>query len=188
MRHEKDKHIAELQKRGKYDMDLDSTSQQTAQDLKDAWKEEFAKTQLGSRITQADRQNDTKSLNRQLEENLVLLVEQQMGDKGHLLLPQGKREEGETLRQTAERVLRKTCGDKVNVQFYGNAPCGFYKYKYPVSQREDAVGAKVFFFRSIYRTGQVDEKVSSKFEWLNKTDLQTKLKGSYAESVSQFLL
>ena len=190
MRHEKDQLVAELHKKGKLE-DMDVVVQQTAQDLKDAWKEESSQYQLQSRLTEADKKNDTKSLNRKLEDTLILFVEQQIGQGKHLLLPQSKRLDGETLRQTAERVVREKCGDdSINTVFYGNAPCGFYKYKYPISERKEGiVGAKVFFFRATYKSGHLhSDKVKAKYEWLDKLEMQSKLKGQYADSVSQFLL
>lgn len=186
IRDEKDKLIAQLTQKGNYD-DVESALQQTAQDLKDAWRDEFQKCQLNSRTTEADRKNDVKSTNRKLEETLILLVEQKLGNQKHMLLPQGKRQNGETMRQTAERVLKENCGDNIEVMFYGNAPCGFYKWKYPSDQRGECVGAKVFFYRSAYKKGQINEK-QSKFEWLDKEELQGKLKTQYAASVSQFVL
>lgn len=185
MREEKDKMIADLQQKGKLDVDMDVAVQQTAQDLKDAWKEEIGCFQLNDRTTEADRKNDTKSLNRKLEDTLVLLVEQQLGQERHLLLPQGKRDAGETMRQTAERVLRERCGDGIEVTFYGNAPCGFYKYKYPKAERKETVGAKIFFYRSMHRRGNI---TGANFEWLDKAELQTKVKPAYSSTVSQLIL
>lgn len=186
IRDEKDKLITQLTQKGNLD-DVESALQQTAQDLKDAWRDEFQKFQLNSRVTEADRKNDVKSTNRKLEETLILLVEQKLGNQKHMLLPQGKRQDGETMRQAAERVLKDNCGDDVEVMFYGNAPCGFYKWKYPSDQRGECVGAKVFFYRSAYKKGLINEK-QSKFEWLDKEELQGKLQRQYAESVSQFVL
>lgn len=186
VRDEKDKLITQLTQKGNYD-DVESTLQQTAQDLKDVWRDEFQKFQLNSRVTEADRKNDVKSTDRKLEDTLILLVEQKLGNQTHMLLPQGKRLDGETMRQTAERVLKENCGDEIEVMFYGNAPCGFYKWKYPADQRGETVGAKLFFYRSAYKKGRVNEK-QSKFEWLDKQELQGKLQKQYAESVSQFVL
>lgn len=47
--------------------------------------------------------------------------------------------------QTAERVLKETCGEKISGTFLGNAPVGYLKYKYPPAQqdKEGVVGAKV---------------------------------------------
>lgn len=193
MREQKDRIIADLQQKGKLEVDMDQAVQQTAQDLKDAWKEELSQFQLNDRQTEADRRKDTASLSRRLEDTLVLLVEHKLGNESHMLLPQGKRTGGETMRQTAERVLREHCGDQMQVTFYGNAPCGFYKYKYPKTERADgSVGAKVFFYRSALQSGNVaaatDKEIRPNFAWLEKTELAAKLKPAYAASVTQLIL
>lgn len=143
---------------------------------------------MGSRTTAADQINDVKSTDRKLENTLVLLTEQQIGTKQHFILPQGKRNEGETLRQTAERVLKTSCGNSLNVHFWGNAPIAFYKYNYPTEQNE-SIGAKIFFFRAIYNSGNVDQKLC-KFEWLDKDEALDKLKNyrKYIRSVKPLLL
>lgn len=186
MRDEKDKLIAQLTQKSNFD-DVDTALQQTAQDLKDAWRDELQKFQLSPRTTEADRKNNLKSTNRKLEETLILLVQQKLGNQKHLLLPQGKRQDGETMRQTAERVLKENCGDDIQVKFYGNAPCGFYKWKYPSDQRDGSVGAKLFIYRSTYTKGGINEK-KTEFEWLDKEELLGKVNKQYAQSVSQLLL
>lgn len=191
--------IADLQQKGKLDVDMDVAIQQTAQDLKDSWKEELAQFQFSDRRTEADRTKDTRSLDRKLEETLVLLVRQQIGTEQLLLLPQGVRHEGETLRQTAERVLRERCGDQIEAIVYGNAPCGFYKYKYPKAARSESIGAKVFFYRAGYRSGSVHvsgaeakkgnkEPQQQPFEWLDRSELLGRVPASYSASLSQFIL
>ncbi|XP_062544208.1 large ribosomal subunit protein mL46 [Armigeres subalbatus] len=188
IRKEVEKRQAELLKAGKIDLDSEALKQ-TAQDLEDAYNDEFGKFSPAPRVTEADKKNDQKSLNRKLEETLVLLTEQKLGDKVHLLLPQGKHSAGESLRQTAERALKENAGDGLKVTFYGNAPVGFYKYKYPSATRQEAVGAKVFFFRCALNPGsqhQVDQKVN--FKWLVQSELEQTLQEPYYNSVSQFLL
>ncbi|KAI8118775.1 mitochondrial, 39S ribosomal protein L46 [Lucilia cuprina] len=188
LQHERDLKQAELLKKGQLEVDLDeSASKQTAQDLKDAYIEELNKFKVAPRTTADDAAKNVVSTNIHLDETLYLLVEHKLGSKNHLLLPQGLRLDGETMRQAAERVLREKCGDKMSVQFYGNAPCGFYKYKYPAAARDQSVGAKVFFFRASLKNGNVDQTISKKYEWLEKEALSGKLNSSYSESIQKFL-
>ncbi|XP_001865107.2 39S ribosomal protein L46, mitochondrial [Culex quinquefasciatus] len=189
LRKETEKRQAELLKAGKIDLDSEALKQ-TAQDLEDAYNDELSKFKPAPRLTEADRKGDLCSLERKLEETLVLLAEQKLGGKSYFLLPQGQLGAGETsLRQTAERVLRETVGDSLQVTFYGNAPVGFYKYKYPAAAKRDAVGAKVFFFRCVLKEGSpnVGEK-SVKVQWLDQGELAKTLQEPYYRSVSQFLL
>lgn len=46
-----------------------------------------------------DKKKNMKSLKRRLSKHLVLVTNQCLGDKKHFLLPQGIRQDGETLRQ-----------------------------------------------------------------------------------------
>ncbi|KAH8275020.1 hypothetical protein KR018_010072 [Drosophila ironensis] len=193
LKHERELLQAELIRKGKVQVELeDGGAKQTAQDLKDAYVEELRKFQLGSRTTPDDAANKTVSTDRCLEETLYLLVQQELGPQKHLLLPQGRRQEGETMRQTAERVLREQCGQDLQVLFYGNAPVGFHKYKYPSNQRKESVGAKVFFYRASLRAGQVNRSSTDRkveYEWLPKEAMNGKLtNAAYAESINKFLL
>lgn len=192
VRHEKELIQSELIKRGEIDLDLDAdTTKQTAQDFEDACVDELNKfqSQFAPRITEADKKNDFRSLSRKLDESLVFLVKQQLGKDKHLILPQGRWIEGETMRQTAERVLREITGGKLLVSFYGNAPCGFFKYKYPRDSRKESVGAKIFYYRAALRKNQpqiLDSKLA--FEWRSKIELEKVLKEPYLNSVSQLLI
>ncbi|KAG5673125.1 hypothetical protein PVAND_003199 [Polypedilum vanderplanki] len=186
LRKEKDIRQAELIKSGKLDKDseTEAVSLQTAQDFEDASNEELAKFLTAPRITEDDKKNNLKSLNRKLDDALMLLVDEKIGNDSRLLLPQGKWLEGETLRQTAERIVREKFGTDLKVQFYGSAPVGFYKFKYTSSQNE-SVGGKVFFFRAIYKSGNIpDSKL--KYEWLSGEELKGKVRDSYYKSVESF--
>lgn len=46
-----------------------------------------------------DKKNNIASLNRKLNKHLVLVTNQNLGSKDYYLLPQGIRQDGETLRQ-----------------------------------------------------------------------------------------
>lgn len=188
IRHERDLLMAERLKKGDVELDLDESVKQTAQDAKDAYKEELKKFQFASRTTEADSKGDRKSLERKLDETLMLLVEQTVGEKKHFLLPQGLRNEGETLRETADRVIREKCGDSLSARIYGNSPVGFYKYKYPSGHRQNAVGAKVFFYRAVVNDNSGPINTPSTFEWLTKAEMDGKLPSDYSKSVHTFVL
>lgn len=191
IRHERDLLMAEKLKKGDMELDLDETIKQTAQDMEDAYADELKKFEFAPRRTDADKQKDHKSLDRQLDQTLVLLVEQQIGNQKHYMLPQGPHQPGETLRETAERVIKEQCGDNSVVQVYGNSPVGFYKYKYPVNQRKVSVGAKIFFYRSVLSNTVNDKtlKIQSGFEWLTSSELKSKpIPSEYLNSVRSFVL
>lgn len=188
IRREKDIRQQELIKAGKLEIELDSDAKslQTAQDVEDMNKEELEKFKFAPRETEDDKNNNVKSLNRKLDETLMLLCSDTVGKADAFILPQAQWAEGETLRQTAERIVKEKFGSELKVQFYGHAPCGFYKYKYKSEGRSEAVGAKTFFYRAAYKAGNVHDK-NAKFEWVNEEQLKGKVRTSYYDSVSQFL-
>lgn len=188
IRHERDLLMAEKLKKGDMELDLDETVKQTAQDMKDAYKEELKKFTFASRKTEADSKQETSSIERKLDETLLLLVEQNIGNQKHMLLPQGLRNEGETLREAADRVVKEKCGT-VAAKVCGNAPIGFYKYKYPSEQRKSAVGAKIFFYRAVLDDqSNQSQEIPSKYEWLTKSEIPAKLPAEYLKSVQSFVL
>lgn len=63
----------------------------------------------------ADADQDLTSSERCLADSLVLLAEQQVAGEPLWLLPQARWQEGETLRQTAERALASLPG---NLDFF----------------------------------------------------------------------
>lgn len=184
LRHENDKVQAELLKNESVDVDMDAVSKITAQDFEDASTEEFAKFKFAAIETEADKKGNKSSPDRCLERHLVLLTKFKLGQEIKNLLPQGPRKEGETLRQTAERILKEHCGTDLNVQFLSNAPCGFYKYKYP-TEIDGKVGAKVFFYYANYKSGNVSK---SEANWLTRKEMKDILPEKYRKSVQDFLI
>ncbi|XP_002738570.1 large ribosomal subunit protein mL46-like [Saccoglossus kowalevskii] len=163
----------------------------TAADLEDLGTEELSHFTPASKTTESDEKNDLKSLERKLSEKLYLLVKCKLGKNSVWLLPQGRREDGESMRETAERVLASHCGDIIKAQFSGNAPCGFYKYKFPTESRSDeAVGAKVFFYKARLLDGNVLDAndVTEDYVWVSSKELPHYLKPSYMKSIEQFLI
>lgn len=192
VRHDKDVKKMEILKSGKvtnFD-DIDQTSNLTAQDYVDKNREELTSFKFASRLTKADENNDKTCLNRKLDQNLILVTKQKLGNKDYWILPQGLWNNGETLKATAERTLKKLCGNNVNVRFYSNAPCGYYKYKYPKEKREqsDVEGAKIFFFKATLLDRHIDEKdMETDYEWATVQELNNKLIQSYMKNVKLFL-
>lgn len=169
---------------------LDQVVNQTAQDYTDKNKEELLNFKFASRITDADTKDDKKSLKRRLEENLILVIKQKLGHEDFWILPQGLWTNGETLKGAAERTLKELCGNNINVQFYGNAPCGFYKYKYPKEKREQSgiEGAKIFFFKATLLNGNVDKNDTwTDYEWATVQELNNRLIQPYMKNVKLFL-
>lgn len=158
-----------------------------AQDLEDAWEQKLKKFQPAPRV-RADKDMDFTSADRCLDDLLVLLAEQQVGSEKLWLLPQSQWQEGETLRQTAERALA-SLPVGFEATFLGNAPCGVYKYKLPkVARTENFVGTKVFFFKAILSKATSPEAPNAPFLWLKKCELQTYLKPAYLQKVERFIL
>ncbi|TGZ53104.1 large ribosomal subunit protein mL46 [Temnothorax longispinosus] len=178
----------EREEKQKKSTDVDDTDilVQTAQDFEDSYQEEFKNFKFAPRVTKFDEQNVTSSLKRKLDKNLLLLVQQKVGDLHYWIPPQDIRKEGETMRQTAERILQETCGATIKVKFYGNAPIGFYKYKYPKKLCEQgSYGAKIFYFLAKYMDGDITNNV--KYQWLDHEELQKVLPTEVQHSISQFM-
>ncbi|KAG8001348.1 39S ribosomal protein L46 [Nibea albiflora] len=176
------------------------------QDLEDSWEQNFKRvcvdfapqsqrdTVVVKRLTAlfsclADVDENLTSPERCLADSLLLLVEQQVGGRKMWLLPQTQWQEGETLRQTAERALSSLSGAGFKATFLGNAPCGVYKSKLPKAIRtESSVGTKVFFFKAVLSDSSRPAVPTSPFLWVTKSELQRYLKPAYMEKVDRFVL
>lgn len=184
----KDLIYTEQLKKGGKELDSDQMVIQTAQEFEDNCEEELKKFKFAPRITEEDTKGDKTSTNRRLSNSLLLTVKKELGKSSPWVLPQGTRQEGETMRQAAERVLRESCGDGIQAKFMGNAPCGFYKYRYPKSaQKAPAVGMKIFFFKAQLLNGNVSKKVCPDYQWLAQDELGI-LPDDYFQSVRMFLV
>lgn len=143
--------------------DLEQATKATAQDFEDSSLEELSKFKFAFRtdselllvhqwcginrdFTVSEQSDvDLKNHDRLMTSHLILLVKQKFGSENHWALPQTTRRDDETMRQAAERALVETAGPKLNSLMLGNAPVGFYKYKYPkdVRGKSGVEGAKV---------------------------------------------
>ncbi|XP_029986740.1 large ribosomal subunit protein mL46 isoform X2 [Sphaeramia orbicularis] len=159
-----------------------------AQDLEDSWEQKLKTFQPAPRVRD-DLDKNLNSVERCLADSLVLLAEQQVGGEKIWLLPQTQWQEGETLRQTAERALASLPAAGFKATFLGNAPCGVYKYKLPKAARtENSVGTKVFFFKAILSDSSPSTAPNKSIMWLKKSELERYLKPAYFMKVNRFIL
>nr|XP_018898274.1 PREDICTED: 39S ribosomal protein L46, mitochondrial [Bemisia tabaci] len=161
-----------------------------SQDFIDKNTAELNNLQAAPRTTEADKNKDVKSLDRCLDSRLLLVIKKKLGNKSLWHLPQDVNREDETLRQTAERIVKETFGDGLNVKLRGNAPAGYYKYKYKQAPEEtdQPVGAKVFFYKAKYLNGGFEPKNFEDFQWATMEELKTLLIPPYYKDVSMFLI
>ncbi|KAL4563769.1 hypothetical protein LXL04_027814 [Taraxacum kok-saghyz] len=126
------------------------------------------------RITEADKINDKKSLQRALDRRLYLLL---YGDsygtpKGQDVwhFPEKVYKSEETLRKCAESALESVIGDLSHTYFVGNAPMGHIAMP-PTDKKKDTPSFKRFIFKSqVIATNKVDIK-SKDFVWVTKDEL-----------------
>ncbi|XP_027707875.1 39S ribosomal protein L46, mitochondrial [Vombatus ursinus] len=161
-----------------------------AQDLEDTWEQTFLQFKPQPRVTEADQKNDRTSLHRKLDQNLVLLVKEKLGDQETWILPHVEWQAGETLRGTAERALATLSQNSVQAKFLGNAPCGYYKFKFPQAFRtENIIGAKVFFFKALLQSGNLSQaRKKDDHAWVSKEELGDYLKPKYLAQVRRFFM
>jgi large subunit ribosomal protein L46 len=144
-----------------------------------------------SRVTEADKTNDRRSLERRLQDSLFLIVRRNRNDFAWQF-PQGKVLESETLRGAADRVLQRTGQVDTavspavssiallpdNAWMVSNSPVGHYQYAYsgPVKEKRQQFGAKVFFTRAQYTGGclqpiKVSKKLYKDFAWIARDEV-----------------
>ncbi|XP_067141057.1 large ribosomal subunit protein mL46 [Centruroides vittatus] len=196
LRHIEDAKYAEKIKKSEDDIDLDAATKQTAQEFEDVSSEELQKFKAAPIITEADKKNCQHSLNRKLRNSLLLIIKQKLGNDYRWLLPQSVRREDENLRETAERIVKEMCQDKLQITMMGNAPAGHYKYKYPKAERNHGIlGAKVFFFKAQVRKGEITKEELLQqnpnvkdYCWATRSELKEKLHPDYLKAVQSFLI
>ena len=123
---------------------------------------------LMNRETDADRANDTKSMERKLAEALYLLVKPTPADPWQL--PRSPIDgDDEYLREACERVIAEQCGEELYTYIMGNAPVGFWDTNSGTDLRRE------FFMKAIivdlYNSGPVDPSLTGDHIWVSKEEL-----------------
>ncbi|KAK9684723.1 hypothetical protein RND81_10G227800 [Saponaria officinalis] len=128
--------------------------------------------QPAPRITEADKSNDRRSLERALDRRLYLLLHGPSsgspGEKPVWHFPEKPYENEETLRKCAESALKSVLGDLTHTYFVGNAPMGHMNVS---TEKTDLNPRKQrFFFKSqVIASNKFD--VSGDYVWVTKDEL-----------------
>ncbi|KAF9136122.1 54S ribosomal protein L17 mitochondrial [Mortierella sp. 14UC] len=152
-----------------------------------------AKIQFNDRITDADRKNDVRSLERALARTLYLIVKKPR-DQHTWQFPQGGVRVCENLQEATGRELSEECGSNMDLWFVGRVPIGHYQYNFPKdfvakSDTPTVKGAKVFFMKAHIFAGQVqvDNKEIVDFAWVTKQEMKDYVAPEYYEAVKDML-
>ncbi|KAI9485840.1 MAG: 39S mitochondrial ribosomal protein L46-domain-containing protein [Benjaminiella poitrasii] len=144
------------------------------------------KAELLDRVTKADRENDTKSLDRALQRTLYLVVKNSNDPANPWQFPEGPVDASEYLHEAAERTLKEQCGADMDTWFVGRQPIGIYKQS--STRGQDNSGIKTFFMKAHVYAGQVKpSKGVSDFAWLTKDELANALSSDYYKTVKDSL-
>lgn len=127
------------------------------------------------RITEADKNNDKRSLKRALDRRLYLLI---LGPtygapSGNPIwhFPEKIYESEETLRKCAESALTSIIGDLSHTYFVGNAPMG-HMIQQPLDKTQELAQFKRFFFKSqVIATNKFDISKCEDYVWVTKDEL-----------------
>eukprot|EP00596_Hydrurales_sp_CCMP1899_P006198 CAMPEP_0119054284 /NCGR_PEP_ID=MMETSP1177-20130426/74971_1 /TAXON_ID=2985 /ORGANISM="Ochromonas sp, Strain CCMP1899" /LENGTH=221 /DNA_ID=CAMNT_0007034475 /DNA_START=205 /DNA_END=870 /DNA_ORIENTATION=- len=143
-----------------------------------------------SRITEADEQDDRKSVDRNLSGSMYLIVKRNR-EVRPWQFPQGKLLDTETnLRGVAERVIDRAIG-KTRRWFVSNAPIGHYCYAYPpaMQQQRKQYGAMVYFYRAQIIEGgiKLETKLYKDYAWISRYEVDEYFDKDFADYLHELL-
>ncbi|RZC62148.1 hypothetical protein C5167_023928 [Papaver somniferum] len=127
------------------------------------------------RITEADKNNDRKSLQRALDRRLYLLLYgnsyESPAGKPVWHFPEKVYEKEETLRKCAESALQSVIGDLSHTYFVGNAPFAHMIIP-PKEDSNDVPSLKRFFFKSqVIAANKFNVGKCEDYVWVTKDEL-----------------
>ncbi|XP_055813459.1 uncharacterized protein LOC129882965 [Solanum dulcamara] len=126
------------------------------------------------RISEADKTNDQRSLQRALDRRLYLLVHGTThgshSEKPVWHFPEKVYESEENLRKCAESALESLIGDLSHTYFVGNAPMGHMVIQPTEDKKIPSI--KRFFFKSqVIAANKFDIRKCDDFVWVTKDEL-----------------
>ncbi|KAL7121457.1 hypothetical protein ACP275_02G183000 [Erythranthe tilingii] len=128
------------------------------------------------RITEADKTNDKRSLQRALDKRLYLLIygtaHGSSDEKPVWHFPEKVYESEPTLRKCAESALQSVIGDLSHTYFVGNAPMGHIILQPSDENQVNNTSLKRFFFKSqVIATNKFDIGRCEDYVWVTKDEL-----------------
>ncbi|XP_061186717.1 large ribosomal subunit protein mL46-like [Saccostrea echinata] len=161
----------------------------TMQDKENIWNKDFTSFKPADRETEADKTGDVKTVDRKLDQTLVLVVKQNIGGKEFWYLPVMQHAQGMSMRQVAEKAVADTCGTDLKYMLFGNAPSGYQikEYRKEVQEETKLKGSKIFIHKAEYRGGSVipSEQVLD-YAWLTPSELRKCLGRQTARIFNKF--
>ncbi|XP_057780402.1 uncharacterized protein LOC130998970 isoform X2 [Salvia miltiorrhiza] len=126
------------------------------------------------RITEADKTNDKRSLQRALDRRLYLLLYGSSYDSNGTPVwhfPEKVYESEPTLRKCAESALESVIGDLSKTYFVGNAPMGHTVIQPAENDKVDASLKRFFFKSQLIATGKLNVGKCEDHLWVTKDEL-----------------
>jgi large subunit ribosomal protein L46 len=150
--HQKKRKKAKSKKGAKKESADDDSAAEDASATEETFQEQQEKS--FPKITLEDEADNRKSLYRKLDQRLYLIVKKDRTSNAWQF-PQATHadEDGDALRNTAERCARESLGDDLEKYFLGHGPMTWYAYKLADGDAADA--AQVFYFKSQFLAGQI---------------------------------
>lgn len=128
------------------------------------------------RVTEADRTNDTKSLERALPERLYFLIKSERAT--HYRFPQTIADDDEVRLWTfAERAFKTVthAASRQSVHYIAPRPCCHLEHVYPVNYQTkyNVYGIKIFFYRAVLLFDQkISVKNNTDYVWARACELE----------------
>lgn len=126
------------------------------------------------RITEADKNNDKRSLQRALDRRLYLLLYgTACGTNGNPVwhFPEKVYESEQTLRRCAESALKSVIGDLSHTYFVGNAPMGHMTIRSSETEEANSSFKKFFFKSQVIATNKFSIGKCDDYMWVTKDEL-----------------
>lgn len=142
------------------------------------------------RITEADKTNDVRRLDRKLDQTLYLVVQ---SGNGNWSFPTDDVPTDENLHQAAQRVMDQAAGVNMNTWLVGRVPVAHY-VKQPEFNEDTTIkarGEKTFFLKGRIMAGQADLTGNplgyKDFNWLTKDELKEKFPAAYFRAIKNMM-